>query len=184
MKNFAFRLCALVVVGCGADVVIDDPGAGGSGSTSGASATVTSSATGPTSTATSSSTGTTVCDSHDDCSPGVCYFPTGQCVPACEPGTCNSCGPGSFCEPCAIGSCPACADCVAACVPIDDSRCDDDDPCPLDGTACYFPSGVCLPVCSDVGPNGGCGDFSFCQQCATGTCCGCENCVDLCMGGE
>src|SRR5688500_12326527 len=98
MKNFAFRLCALVVVGCGADVVIDDPGAGGSGSTSGASATVTSSATGPTSTATSSSTGTTVCDSHDDCSPGVCYFPTGQCVPACEPGTCNSCGPGSFCE--------------------------------------------------------------------------------------
>jgi hypothetical protein len=177
--------------GCSADVVLEEPGAGGSGTTS---TTVTNGTAGSTSTnatatatATSTSTGVTgPCSSHAQCGTGVCYFPTGECVPSCEPGTCDSCGPGSYCEPCAVGSSPGANDCVAACVPVTPGRCDDDDPCVSGGadTACYFPGGVCMPLCNPNLPNGGCSDFEFCDFCATGSCCGCDDCVPLCVGGE
>lgn len=182
-------LAATLLLGCGADVILDDPGAGGSGSTSTAIATGTSAQTAQSATAvtaTSASTGTGPCSAHEQCATGVCYFPTGECIPSCQPGTCDSCGPGSYCEPCAIGSCPGCSDCIAACVPISPGRCDDDDPCVSAGgeTACYFPGGVCLPVCNPELPNGGCNGFELCDFCATGSCCGCDDCVGLCVGGE
>jgi hypothetical protein len=185
-------LFAALSFACSSDVVLEDPGAGGSGTTSG---TVASGTTGATTTnasatatattgATSASTGMTgLCSSHDQCAPGVCHFPTGVCVTACAANACDSCGPGAYCEPCAMGSSPGANDCVAACLPAAEGRCDDDDPCPPE-SACYFPGGVCMQPCNPNLPNGGCGDFEFCDFCATGSCCGCDDCTALCMGGE
>ena len=169
-------LCA-----CGGIVVFEEPGAGGGAATSSSSTTNASSTSiSSTSVGQSSSTGVGPCDSHEDCAPGVCLFASGVCAPACAGDFCESCGPGLFCEPCATGSCPGCADCVGACLPIQPGRCDDDDPCP-DGAACLFSQGTCAPRC---GPMGECSDFEFCEFCATGSCCGCEDCVSVCLGGE
>jgi hypothetical protein len=65
-------------------------------------------------------------------------------------------------------------------MPKGDGRCDDDDPC-TDGFVCMFTDGVCYAAC---GPMGDCGGFAFCDECATGSCCGCENCVAACIGGR
>ncbi len=163
-------LCLSLASGCGGNVVFEEQGAGGSGAVTSTDATsVTSTSTGG------------LCASNADCGPGsVCLLGTGVCADACEPFACDSCGQGSFCEPCATSSCPTCDDCVAACMPKGDGRCDDDDPC-TDGFVCMFQDGYCAPPC---GPMGDCGGFAFCDECATGSCCGCRNCVAACIGGR
>jgi hypothetical protein len=166
---------SIVLLGCGANVVFDEPGSGGNGA---GGNPVTDGGSNPTTNTTS--TGTGPCVSHDECAPGVCIFSTGICAPACTGLACESCGPNAFCEPCATSSCPKCNDCRAACVELGPGRCDDDDPCPAPDV-CMFPEGVCYPPC---GANGECDDFSFCDGCATGSCCTCKNCVGACIGGE
>ncbi|MCA9625533.1 MAG: hypothetical protein KC731_41210, partial [Myxococcales bacterium] len=56
--------------------------------------------------------------------------------------------------------------------------CDDDDPCP-NGEICLHESRTCAPSCI----NGtGCADPNLvCNDCATGSCCGCEDCTDACV---
>lgn len=114
-------LASLLLLGCGAQVVLeDDGGSGGSGTTSTTSGT-TKSTTAATQTTNvgSSSTGFVACDDHGDCgiTPGddVCVFKTGFCAQRCGPGS-PPCPPGLVCDDCATGSCPACQDCVGACL--------------------------------------------------------------------
>jgi len=164
--------------GCGGVVVLEDPGAGGG---SGASSSSTSKSASSAKSVSSASSGGGFCTTHEDCAPNLCLFDTGECAEPCVPGSCDSCGPGKFCEPCGTASCPACKNCIPVCRDIEASRCDDDDPCPPGGV-CVFGAGVCYPAC---GPNGQCNDgFSFCEPCASGSCCGCDDCVGACLGGE
>lgn len=116
--------CVVVVValaGCGAQVVLEEDGAGGSGSTSSTStkgSMSTSKAT--TSNVGSTSTGFVACDDHADCgsSPGldVCVFNGGFCAQTCGPAS-PPCQPGFVCDFCATASCPACKNCMGACIP-------------------------------------------------------------------
>ena len=161
-------LVTSVLAACGANVVFDEDGAGGSSTTNG-------STTGGTVT-----TGGGACDDHADCAPFLCIFGTGQCASPCTAGACETCGPGRFCEACATSSCPECDDCLAACVDLAPGRCDDDDACPPD-SVCAYAFGTCLPAC---GGDGDCGEFEFCDTCATGSCCGCKDCVGACVGGR
>ncbi|MEQ9318762.1 MAG: hypothetical protein RIF41_06360 [Polyangiaceae bacterium] len=158
---------------CGGSTVVGPGGDGGGGS--GGDATTSGSGGSPTG---SSSSGMTGCTTHDDC-PGddVCLFGTGQCAPSCGE-FCDACDPGTVCDGCATGSCPGCADCVAACVPIQDGMCDENDPCP-NGEVCLHEQRVCAPPCT---LNGTCDDPGLqCNDCVTGSCCGCEDCVAACM---
>lgn len=171
MRNLAPFAISLLAWACGGNVVVDQPGSGGSGGTT------------STTTGTTSGTTTTInpspCASHGDCPGGVCIFSTGTCAPACG-GFCESCSKGTTCDTCATSSCPKCNDCVAACKPITPGQCDDDDPCPK-GQVCLWGSNVCAPGCdTDMD----CGGFEFCAFCVTGSCCGCEDCVSACVGGE
>ena len=166
-------------------------GTSGSGSSSGVGATgssggVTSSSGGATSSSggatgsssgnASSSSGSGPCETHDDCTGNLCIG--GVCVPRCAAGQCDACTAGTVCEECATSSCPDCDDCVAACVPTPEGRCDDDDPCPGADQVCLFPYGWCAPSCE----SGECADPNMvCSECATGSCCGCENCVSACF---
>ncbi|MBW2526617.1 MAG: hypothetical protein JRI23_20715 [Deltaproteobacteria bacterium] len=158
----------LLVATCGGTAVVDAPAADGPG--------------GSTTTATNTSTPTKTppCTSHDDCPDGVCLFVTGQCVDSCTAQSCDSCGPGQFCEPCGTSSCPDCRDCVAACLPAGPARCDEDDPCP-GGDLCHWSFGTCLPPCE---ADGDCGSFAYCDPCATSSGCSLKDCVAACMGGE
>lgn len=173
MRVLPFLLC-IPLAACGAKVVFDGESAGagaGAGSVGG-------NGTGNNG---STSTGTTGCTTHQDCSGDqLCIFATGECAPSCTAEACDACTAGSYCEPCATSFCPECLDCRAACLPIVPGRCDDDDPCP-DGQVCLYSQGVCADACS---PDGGCPDFFFCDGCASGSCCGCDNCVAACIGGE
>lgn len=166
----------LVVTACGGSSVVDG-GNGGSGGTTGASTTTSSTSTTSTTSSTTSSTSSSGdCTDHEDCPDGVCIFATGQCAMACE-GQCDSCGTGSVCNGCATSSCPICADCLSACVPIDLGLCDDDDPCGSNGV-CLFHTYQCVPSCGSsvcADPN------MYCDPCATGSCCGCKNCVAACL---
>jgi hypothetical protein len=168
---------AFSVLGCGGDVVVDAPSADdGSTSSSGASST------------SSSSGGGRTCMSHADCGQDeVCVFATGACAPACSaiPGPtpehgCDSCGVGSVCDPCGTSSCPDCENCLAACRPRQATSCDDDDPCPP-GQACDHAAQTCRTAC----PSGvECNNLNeLCTECASGSCCGCQDCVNLCMPG-
>lgn len=173
---------SLVLVACGDTVVEDGTGGqGGSGASGGSGATgsgVGASGSGASGSSATGGTGPTACDDHADCGPeGVCLFASGTCAAACD-GFCASCGAGSICNECASSSCPACADCLAACVPTPAGACDDDDPCPA-GELCIWQTQQCAPSCT---ANAGCADPSLaCVDCATGSCCGCENCVSACM---
>lgn len=163
----------LLVAACGGTSVVEG-GGGGSGGSGGT--TSTTSSTSSTSSTTSSTTNTGDCSDHLDCPDGVCIFATGQCVTACED-SCDSCGAGSVCNGCATSSCPVCADCMAACVPAEVGMCDEDDPCGA-GEVCLFDQGHCAPTCGA----GGCADPNmYCDSCATGSCCGCKNCVAACL---
>ncbi|MCC6526895.1 MAG: hypothetical protein IT373_29870, partial [Polyangiaceae bacterium] len=56
------------------------------------------------------------CDNHDDCAgTEVCVYWQQSCAPTCTPGS-TDCGPSLYCDACATSSCPACNDCLAACV--------------------------------------------------------------------
>jgi hypothetical protein len=181
MASFALRfaapLCALSFAACSGTAVVEQGtgGAGGGASSSTGTSVVSSSS------ATSTSSGTGPCTSHEQCPGGVCVFLTGQCAPACDLGFCMSCGPGSRCDGCGTSSCPDCLDCVGACLPSLEGRCDDDDPCPP-GEECLFFNGFegsCNPSCA---PDVGCPPNYLCDPCGTASCCGCENCVSVCIG--
>ncbi len=159
------------IVACSGKATVDD-GSGGSSSTN-----TTATGTTATGTATASTT-SAACASHDDCD-GVCLFASGQCADACE-GYCDKCAPGTICDSCATSSCPECKDCRPACVPIDTGQCDDDDPCPM-AEVCVWDKQLCAPSCN----NGVCADPNMvCHECATGSCCGCEDCVGVCTSAE
>ncbi len=187
---------ALHLAGCGGIVVFEEDGGEGgatqvatavtmavsvgSGSVGPSGTSVSGSATASGGGATASSSGNATssghapCETHDDCTGGVCL--QGLCAPRCE--GCDACAPGTVCEPCATSSCPGCDDCVAACVPTSEGRCDDDDPCPGADQVCLFPYGYCTPTCE----SGECADPNMaCSECATGSCCGCKNCVSACF---
>jgi len=166
-----------LVASCSGKAVIDPTGGGGA---AGGNTTTTSTTSTSTSTSTTATT-TALCTSHDECEGDLCIFATGQCAPGCVPESCDSCGAGVFCEPCATSSCPGCLDCAAACVPAIAGRCDEDDPCPGE-LVCQWSWGSCLPPCSNPGEQ--CGGFAYCDECATSSCCGCADCVSACLGGE
>jgi hypothetical protein len=160
-------------VACSSVVVPDDSFGGAGGTSTGVPDTSS-----PSSTQTGSTqTGTTGCAAHEQCPDGLCIFATGQCAQPCEPGGFCQCGPGTVCDGCATSSCPGCRDCAAACVPVTDGQCSDGSEC-KDGSACFFERSTCLPLCRE----GKCDDPSMiCKECATGSCCGCNDCVDLCI---
>jgi hypothetical protein len=178
MKKLALVWSVLSLVSaCGGNVVFDGEAGGGGGTTS-------NTTSGPTTTGpgtTTVGTGPAGCTSHDQCPEGACIFATGACASPCGVDYCDSCGPGSYCDGCATSSCPECLDCRAACLPVPPGRCDDDDPCPV-GNVCIFGMQTCALPCD---ANGECGDpFTYCEPCITGSCCGCDNCVSVCIGGE
>jgi hypothetical protein len=60
---------------------------------------------------------------------------------------------------------------------VSEGRCDENDPCP-DDWVCMYPYGYCAPPCDD----GACADPNMvCSECATGSCCGCDDCVSACF---
>jgi hypothetical protein len=111
----------------------------------------------------------------------VCIFSTGLCAQACSGDVCDSCGQGFLCNGCATSSCPDCADCKPACVPLQSGQCDEDDPCTTD-MICVFSLHYCAKRCMG---DDECNSLNeYCEQCATGSCCGCDDCVGACLGGE
>jgi hypothetical protein len=172
MKTLAL-FAALALSACGGQVVFEEKGSsdGGGGSTGTAPPPPSQNTTGPTPPG---------CATHSDCGEGrLCVFSSNTCADACEIGSCDSCGVGMVCNDCATSACPDCLDCRGACVPKNDNQCDDDDPCGVD-LVCLFDSGYCTPACNAEG-------FCFqagqdCTPCATGSCCGCDDCVSACIG--
>lgn len=166
---FFFAMVAALAGGCAAEVeIVDGTGGGSSVSSSKVNASV--------------GTGTFFCKSHDDCPGGVCLFGIGTCAKQCDAGDfCgDGCGPAQKCGGCATSSCPQCDDCLDACVPIGVNECDADDDC-TGGKQCMWSTHTCVPPCN---ANGGCTDPSLtCVECATGSCCGCLDCVNLCLPG-
>lgn len=174
--------------GCGGSVVKDDDGGGGSGAAGGSGGTASDATTGPgatTAVGTTGSSGSTVttgtggtCDDHQDCPGGLCDFVdglSGTCIAACgEDGTC---GPGWICDECATGSCGPCGDCVAGCVVAPPHTCDSHDDC-ADSETCVFSTGTCSATC---GEDVGCIDGFTCDDCATSSCPGCEDCQPACV---
>jgi len=201
MKHFFIALgCTAWGAACGGIAIVDDEGGGNTGGTgasgTGASGTGASgtgaSGTGASGTGASgtgaSGTGASgtgaagggpaFCTTHEDCLGGtVCIFSTGTCSPTCGGDLCDDCGPGAICDGCASSSCPACADCLAACVSISPGECDDSDPCP-DGQHCDFETSMCWTLCS---PNGACPPDSSCDFCGTSSGCGDDDCVAICF---
>jgi hypothetical protein len=172
-------LLLLLAASCGGNAVIDE--AGGGSTTSSTTGGGGAGASPGTTTSGMTTSGPTGCDDHADCPTGVCIFSTGTCAQSCEfENACDSCGPGQVCDSCATSSCPDCRDCKSACVATPEGRCDDDDPCG-DGGVCVFHERLCYPAC---GPDGDCGDFAFCEECVSGSCCGCLDCVSACVGGR
>ena len=185
VRLLAAASVTLAAVACGGDVVVDPSGQGGTSSSSsssgkgGAGGGTTTTSVSSSSQNSSVTTGPSGCFSHEECPGGVCIFALGQCAAACD-GFCESCGPGSVCDGCATSSCPACADCKPACVPFAPPRCDEDDPCPP-GETCLWGQNTCAPLCPIDIP---CAPGLFCAECATGSCCGCDDCVSVCLPGE
>jgi hypothetical protein len=123
------------------------------------------------------------CVDHNDCPVGtVCLYgasgEAGTCAPTCtgEPG--SSCPAGLVCDACASASCPTCDDCIAACVPAKDGRCDDTNDCPGPNDVCLFATQSCALACKGDGP---CPSGYVCSPCATSSCPGCRDCVDVCL---
>jgi len=177
---------------CGGTAVVDRDGDGGSGATGTGGTGTGATGTGGTGATGTGAAGTGAagasggfggsppvsCTTHQDCAGLglVCIFSTGTCAPACTVGSCADCGVGAVCDGCATSSCPDCLDCMSACAPIQPGRCDENNPCPA-GQGCDWASSYCHPIC---GYDIGCPPGSDCLFCATGSCCGCEDCVDLC----
>lgn len=157
---------ALLSLACNGNVVVGSGGAGGEGGGSGGATTTTT---------TTSTTTPAGCQAHTDCPGGLCIFSSGLCSVPCtlfEP-----CPQGEVCGACATGSCPQCDDCVAACLPAQAGQCDDHDDCPAT-SVCLYGAQTCAPKCTDAG---GCADPNLvCNDCATGSCPGCEDCVGAC----
>ena len=154
------------VIACGGTSVVNGSGSGGSGGSSSNNATSASGLPNP-------------CNDHDDCNGSdLCIFSTGECAPACMSDICSSCGDGLICNQCATSSCPGCEDCEGACLAIEPFQCDADNACPP-GQQCDFALQMCFDSCDEMGA---CSDPNMvCQSCVTGSCCGCLDCVDLCL---
>lgn len=172
----ASLLLATSFAACGGTTVIEAGGEGGAGGSGGVT-TSTGQGGSTTSSTSSTSSGSVGCTTHEDCPGGsVCLFSIGECVPSCGE-FCDACDPGTVCDGCATSSCPGCADCVAACIPIQPGQCDENDPCP-DDAICLHDQRQCAPSCAF---DGTCADpGQQCTPCATGSCCGCKNCVPAC----
>jgi len=213
LDTITLRACvaigiATVATACGGATVIDQ-GTGGSGD-GGSPTAATSTGTaggGGAPTTTSSNVSTTdvtspeavsasavsvvsatsgpveFCTSPDECAPDeLCIFGTGECLKACDIDACDACGAGFVCQPCATSSCAGCKDCRSACVPAPPGACDDDDGCP-DGQACNFRTGQCRGLC--LGGEVVCTEpGTQCSGCQSGSCCGCDDCVALCIPDE
>lgn len=159
MRTLAPITLAALAMGCGGNVVVGDGGNGGSGGSGGSTTTAT----------------IVVCEDHADCPGGLCVFSTGVCTTACT-GDFGTCPTGQVCDPCATSSCAGCKDCASACVSAN-GLCDDHDDC-ASGNVCLYGSQKCAPECTDFG---GCDDPDLvCNDCATGSCPGCEDCVGAC----
>jgi hypothetical protein len=173
MKSLCFAIC-LASFGCGGLVVYqaDDSDGGGGSSSSSPPPVGGGVSTGPQPPG---------CTAHVQCGVDeLCIFETGECAPSCESESCDTCGVGKVCNFCASSACPECTDCRSACLDVSPTQCDDDDPCGP-GFACDFSSQTCLATC-DI--NGFCaGDGMVCEFCSGGSCCGCLDCVDTCVGG-
>lgn len=184
MRPLAFAVVGLPFVlslaACGGTAVVEQGSGGAGGGASSSASTTSGNTTSASTSAASTGTGTGPCTSHEQCPGGVCIFSAGVCAEACSSDLCGGCGPGFACDRCATASCPDCLDCLGACVPTPPGACDDDDPCPP-GNVCVYSSNHCAPSC---GPDLSCPDFYYCDSCATSSCCGCENCVPACLGGE
>lgn len=166
---------------CGGTAIIDPGGSGAGGAGGATSANATSSTTtSSNATTTSTTSGPSGCVTHEQCPDGnLCIFSTGQCAPACAGESCDGCGAGSLCDGCATSSCGDCADCLGACRPIEQGECDDDDPCAGAGQTCVFQLRACTTACDPTNPNDTCPEE--CQPCGTGSCCGCDDCVAICV---
>lgn len=139
---------------------------------------------GSTTTGTNTNTGTTTTTTTgpscgDGCPPNsVCIWETGTCAPVCNPDTFMPCGTGLVCDQCATGSCADCENCVAACVPVKGSACDDHDDCAAD-EVCLYAAHTCAPKC---GANDTCADPKLtCNTCATPSCPVCSSCLGACL---
>jgi len=172
---------------CGGVAVVDDEGgastgaagtgASGTGASSAGASGTGASASGGSGTGAAGGASPVFCSTHDDClGETACIFTTGTCAPTCDDDFCTDCGPGSVCDACATSTCPKCTDCLAACVSVLPGVCDGNNPCP-EGQLCNFGTSSCDVVCSD----GSCPPGLTCQHCASGSCCGCKDCVDLCI---
>ncbi len=168
----------VALCGCGANVVFGDAQDGGGGSGGGGTGATTSTSTGAFMT---TSTGATFCTTHEECGDGnICEFSTGQCIPACDEST--PCPSGYSCISCATGSCPDCADCRSGCV-LGPVACGSHDDCgvTLGDDVCVFALGVCAQRCGPASPP--CPPAYFCNDCATSSCPGCDDCVGACVQG-
>ncbi len=162
-------LLGFFLAACGGTAVVD-PGGGGNGGnpTTGSSGGSTSSST---------SSGMVGCSEDAPCPPNsVCIWATGVCAETCG-AMCDGCPTGEVCNDCATGSCPGCADCVAACTPAQPGQCDDHQDCAMD-EVCVFGTGQCEPACTSAGcanPN------LVCVGCATSSGPCLTDCVGACF---
>ena len=168
----------LALIGCSGSAVVD-PGVGGAAATGSGASTNTASSGDASSSTLNVTTGPGGCTTHEDCPGGLCRFATGECTSSCD-SFCDACEVDTICDDCATSSCPDCLDCVAACIPIQDGQCDDNDSCPSD-QICYWQESRCLPTCDA----GSCADPNMvCEECLTGSCCGCEDCEAACIAAD
>jgi hypothetical protein len=182
-------LSLALLVACGGKAVIDGPpGSGGSGSTADGSSAVTtgtssaSASSGSASGSGSTSSGAATDCRVDGCAMGfVCHQPTGACLVGCVPGGEAACPTDFTCDPCATSSCPACEDCVAACVPANGAAiCTKHADCPTTDW-CVFSASACAKRCGTGVPSEVCTE-GVCQQCYTSSCPGCDDCLSVCVG--
>ena len=109
----------------------------------------------------------------------------------------SDCPAGSYCDECTGSSCPTCDDCIRGCLPTCDSEtlaeCDLERPeCGEDEVSiiregCWLcvDQNTCEPITTNTDANcdsdQDCPVGESCNQCATASCSGCNDCVGLCQ---
>lgn len=191
MRAMSFRLLAsallLAATGCGANVVFGEDGDGGGGAGGNGTGGQPGNGGSPTTssmTTTNTMAAPTQCISHQDCPDDtLCEFATGNCIPACGPN--GQCPDGLVCTDCVTASCNGCADCLAACTPGTNPNvpCASHDDCGITpgDDVCVFFLGFCAQRCGPGSPP--CPPTFTCDQCATSSCPGCDDCLGACVQG-